>query len=359
MHPVPRISSRSRHGAAAVICALALSALHGASAAAPVAAPPVDELFRKFQHFAATLSPSGRYLALVAPVGERRGLGIIDLDTLQALPTLTADGGDVLGIVWQSDERLIVDLGDMQAVAGEQPRLWGSVAINRDGSYPRPLARPYAPLSSRSVARRDFEHPWTLEVVRVIPGGNEILVAGRELSLTSVDLYRYDTATGAKSLLSFGSPGNVRYWVVDFANVPRVAVVDDLDRDTSAWYVRKSADEPWIKVAETKHGRLDASPMQFDPDGRILYVAARRDGADLAAIYEYHVDTGRWGAAVVRHPERDVDGGNARFVADYRTRKLLGLRYASDRPSVEWFDSEWARIQKSVDAALPDTVNDI
>lgn len=354
-----RIPRRCPPGAAIAICALAASALSAASAAAPAAVPSLEELFRRPPHFGATLSPSGRYLALVAPVGEHRGLGIIDLDTLKALPNLTADGGDVLRIVWQSDERLIVDLGDMQAVAGEQPRLWGSVAINRDGSYPRPLARPYAPLSSRSVARRDFEHPWTLEVVRVIPGGNEILVAARELSLASVDLYRYDTATGAKSLLSFGSPGNVRYWVVDFANVPRVAVVDDLDRDTSAWYVRKSADEPWIKVAEAKHGRLDASPMQFDPDGKILYVAARRDGADLMAIYEYHVDTGRWGAAVVRHPERDVDGGNARFVADYRTRKLLGLRYASDRPSVEWFDSEWARIQKSVDAALPDTVNDI
>jgi hypothetical protein len=60
---------------------------------------------------------------------------------------------------------------------------------------------------------------------------------------------------------------------------------------------------------------------------------------------------------VISHPERDVESGNAGLVVDYRARKILGLRYANDRPSVEWFDAEWARIQKSVDTALPDTVN--
>ncbi len=136
-------------------------------------------------------------------------------------------------------------------------------------------------------------------------------------------------------------------------------MVDDLDSDVSAWFVRKSADEPWIKVDEAKFGRLPVAPVQFDPDGKILYVAGRRDGADRASIHEYRVDTGSWGAAAISHPERDVYGDNARFVVDQRGRKVLGLHYASDRPSVEWFDPEWARIQKSVDAALPETVNDI
>ena len=99
--------------------------------------------------------------------------------------------------------------------------------------------------------------------------------------------------------------------------------------------------------------------MQFDPAGKVLFVSARRDGADRASIYEYSVEDRRWGKAAISHPERDVDPSNARFIADYRDRSLLGLSYTSDRPSVEWFDADRARIQKSVDAALPDSANAI
>jgi dipeptidyl aminopeptidase/acylaminoacyl peptidase len=173
----------------------------------------------------------------------------------------------------------------------------------------------------------------------------------------SRDLYRYNTATGAKTLLSFESPGPVSYWVVDFDGVPRAAVTDDLDHDMSAWYVRKIGSDAWTKVEEAKLLRLSSRPMQFDPDGKILYVSARRNGADRSSIYEYNVETGAWSDPVVTHPERDVEAGNAQFVVDYRARKLLGLRYADDHPSVVWFDRERAKLQKSVDAAFPDTVN--
>src|SRR5256884_5296984 len=100
---------------------------------ASVGAPSVEDFFRKSQYGGAVLSPSGRYLAVIVPVGGHRGLGIIDLDTRTAVRTMTAGDGDVVRIVWQNDERLIAFLGDLQEVAGEPPREWGMVAVNRDG----------------------------------------------------------------------------------------------------------------------------------------------------------------------------------------------------------------------------------
>jgi dipeptidyl aminopeptidase/acylaminoacyl peptidase len=309
--------------------------------------PPVEDFFRKPQYLGAQLSLGGRYVAAIAPVGAHRGLAIIDLAARAAPQAITTRDGDVLRVVWQNDDRLILFLGDLQQVAGEPPREWGIVAVNRDGSEPRNLARSFR------------ERPWAIGLERVIAGTNEILLSARERSAKSLDLYRYDTITGAKTLLSFESPGNVSSWVLDFDGVPRAAVTNDVDHDRSAWYVRRSVSDGWTKVEETPFGRLPSAPMQFHPDGKILYVAARREGADRASIYEYDVEAGRWGKAIVRHPERDVSNTNASFVIDDRARKLLGLRYADDRPSVVWFDSEWARIQNSVDAALPDTVNHI
>ena len=50
-----------------------------ATAAGVRAAPPtVEEMFGKPDYLGATLSPSGRYLAVIAPVdGGRRGVGIM------------------------------------------------------------------------------------------------------------------------------------------------------------------------------------------------------------------------------------------------------------------------------------------
>lgn len=323
-----------------------------AAASQVLAAPPtVEDLFRKSQYAAPALSPNGRFLAVIAPVGERRGVAVIDLDSKQVVRMESPGGGDVLRVRWQTDERLIGFLGDVQQVAGEPPRESGVVAVNRDGSDPRVIAA----VNAHSA----FERPWTVSVLRAIPDSNQVYVSARERTYKSADLYRFDTSTGAKSLLTVDSPGAAAEWVVDFDGVARAVVAHDLDHDTSAWYVRKSAKDPWVKVEDAKFGQLHSRPMQFDPDGKILYVSARRNGEDRAAIYEYKVDAGTWGDAIIRHPERDIDPENAAFVADYRNRKLLGLRYISNRPSVAWFDAEYARVQQAVDAALPDTVNDI
>jgi hypothetical protein len=156
--------------AAFVACA------HAAEAPTAVTAPPpVEDFFCKSQYGGAVLSPNGRYLAVIAPVGERRGLGIIDLDTRTALRTMTAGDGDVVRIVWQNEERLIAFLGDLQEVTGEPPREWGMVAVNRDGSDLRVLARKEGAVANRSQTRRSFERPWTVDLQRAIVGTNDVL----------------------------------------------------------------------------------------------------------------------------------------------------------------------------------------
>ena len=341
------ISSLASGVVIAVIVALA-----GAAAVANAAPIPIETLFRKPAYGAVTLSPSGRYLAAIAPVDGHLGLIVIDLETRDATKMKSPGEGDLLRVVWQNDSRLIAVIGDRQRASGEAPRESGIVAVNRDGSDLRVIAgSDYAP--------RGFERPRYVSLVRVIEGTNEILVTARDRNIRSLDIYRYDTVSGKKSLISFDPPGEVTSWVVDFDGIPRAAVTADLEHDTSAWYVRKSSTDPWRKVDEAKLGRLASEPFEFDPDGKILYVSARRDDADRAAVYEYAIDAGSWGNAVVKHPQRDIDLQNARFVADYKSGKLLGLRYTSDRASVAWFDATWARIQKSIDDALPDTVNSL
>ena len=350
---------------AGMVCASApMSALSAEPRAVPPPAtpppatpPPVETFFRKADYVRPELSPSGRYLAVIAPIEGQHGVAVIDLQTHSTTRMKTPGGGDIVRVVWQNDERLIVVIGDLQRVTGEPPKESGIIAVNRDGGDSRVIAGASDfNLVPSSIADKGFRRPWSVSLLRAIPGTNQILVTARERNVASADLYRYDTETGEKTLLSFDTPGDVARWVVDFDGVARAAVTDDVGHDLSAWYVRKDAKSPWIKIEQAKLGDLQSQPMQFDPAGRILYVAARRGGADRAATYEYTIDSGAWKSAV-SHPLRDIDFESAGFVADYKEHKLLGLRYADDRLSTVWFDADWGRMQKSIDAALPDTVN--
>lgn len=347
--------SRRLVGTAVGSMLLALAAVSPPTSSAVL---PVDTLFRKAQYAEPVLSPSGRYLAVIAPIGERLGLAIVDLSTLTTSGPMTAGQGDVLHAIWQTDERLIAFLGDRQEVAGEPPRQTGIVAINRDGSHPRVVAGSTSAVSGVRTVHRAFERPWSVRVLKPIPGTTEVLVVARERAINSLDLYRYDTLSGARTILSFESPGNATRWVVDFDGEPRAVVTDDVDKDTSAWYVRKTAKDAWIKVEETRIHGLTSVPLQFDPAGKILYVAARR-GNDRASIFEYDVEGGRWSKQAISHPERDIDDTTGAFIVDYQNRKLLGFKYTDDRPAAVWFDTDRARTQKAIDAALPDTVNSI
>jgi dipeptidyl aminopeptidase/acylaminoacyl peptidase len=142
---------------------------------------------------------------------------------------------------------------------------------------------------------------------------------------------------------------------VDFDGAPRAAVSDDLDHDKSAIYVRDGAVAGWQKIDEAGLGRLRSIPLAFSPDGKILYIESRRGSSgDLGALYEYDISSHRWNGPIAKHPERDF---RPVFVLDIRERKLFGLHYTDDRLGVVWFDDDWARMQKSIDAALPDTIN--
>lgn len=364
--PIARVRSRFLLTAAIAIVATATTAAwaaNGQASASPAKAaqgvaatpPSIEAFFSKPAYLRPELSPGGDYLAAIAPVGGRLGIGVIGLDDRKVVPMKPPADGDVLEVRWIDDERLVAVIGDMQRATGDAPTPFGLVAVNRDGSDLRIIGGYRSPDASLANSG-GFKRPWSVRLLRPIVGTKDILVTARDRDIKSLDVYRYDTESGRAHLLSFDSPGNVEQWIVDFDNVPRAVVTADVEHDKSAWYVRKGAGDPWVKVEEAKLGELQSGPMQFDASGRILYVWARRNGEDRAAIYEYTIDTGAW-KKVVSHPERDIDSDSADFIEDWRAKKVLGLYYVADRPAVAWFDPDYSRVQKSVDAALPGTLN--
>ena len=129
----------------AALCAVASSfpswARAQASTAPTPAAPiPLEDFFRKARFAQVELSPSGRYLAAIIPINERRNIAVIDLDDVSKVSVITAfRESDVSRVFWVNDERLVYTLNDLQRPVGEQLGA-GLFAVNRDAKEYRELS---------------------------------------------------------------------------------------------------------------------------------------------------------------------------------------------------------------------------
>jgi hypothetical protein len=65
-------------------CWCAMLALLCAGLGAAAAPLPVETFFKKPKYGGATLSPSGRYLAVITPINGRLNVAVMDLDTRSA-----------------------------------------------------------------------------------------------------------------------------------------------------------------------------------------------------------------------------------------------------------------------------------
>jgi dipeptidyl aminopeptidase/acylaminoacyl peptidase len=127
----------------------------------------------------------------------------------------------------------------------------------------------------------------------------------------------------------------------------------------TVWH-RAGADAKWEKLweFETLSSFPSAEryiPIAFDYDNTTLYVASDA-GRDKAAVYAYDTKAKKMGEVLFQHPLIDLEDG---LIFSRTQKKLVGIRYDADRESVAWTDPALDKLQRSIDAALPKTINTI
>lgn len=335
---------------AAAAAALLTPVAPGQAAAATQ--QPLEDFFRFPQFGGLKLSPSGQYLGAIVPVNGRRNLAVIDLSVRKSMGITSMTNQDVRDFWWASDDRLVFNLIDLQRAGGEQVGA-GLYAVDRDGSNGRELSAP-SPISATG-ASYTFRYS---EFLATLPDEgkptDDILVLANDRNARFPDVYRMDTRSGRKTLLTFDSPGEVTSWIVDQTAVPRAAIVDERRGIVSVHY-RADDESPWRKLGtfDTFKNEPEAfAPVAFDFDGGLIVTA--RAGGDKLALYRYDVAAGRLGEQVVGHRNYDVGSG---LIFDRRAKRLAGATFEADRREFVWFDPQWATWQKMIDQTLPGRVN--
>ncbi|MFG6485338.1 alpha/beta hydrolase family protein [Roseateles sp. BYS78W] len=328
--------------------------LAAAAEAAPV--PPLVDFFRAEALRVAVLSPDGRAVAGLREVRERWNVVIFDLASRKATVVTNFSDGDVSGLRWINNERLLFSITDRKR--GNYDQIPGGLfAINKDASQ-------FLTLAERSMTTdlggQKLLPAGTTFHSRVVENGkltSDVLVSvgsRQGKGRASTHLYRLNTLTARSSLLTLGGPANVQTWVVDPAGVPRAARAE-VDDEAQLW-VRDSASSDWrlLSKSSAEHFESIIEPLAFDASGR-FYVSARASGQDIAAIYGCDLKTGQLDAEPVAAIQGfDLDDG---LLFDAGRKRLLGVNYEAVMPGTYWIDDKRAAIQAQLDKQLPDTLN--
>ncbi len=318
----------------------------------------IEDFYRPPAHGTVAVSRDGRFLATTVPSSTGRlNIAIVDLQTRKGNIITSFRDYDVLSITWVGNDRLVFGIGQLNT-PDEQQRGGGLFSIDREGREVRTLTEPLAALISRG------QYVWRRYAIeRTIPGNDEeVLASGNFRDADGLDVYRLNIRTGRNVLLTPNRPPRVGDWLLDNDRVPRVAVSDVKDTNTVIIWYRKNADAPFEEIY-----RFDSSkpgmmyPIRFAADNKTLLVATNIGRTNIA-IHEYDPEARKMGPVVFEHPRYDV-GLNQRFqgaggvITDPNTDEVLGYSLIGDKVEVVRLTEAQKRMQRTLDAALPGTVN--
>lgn len=316
-----------------------------ALAADAVEPAPLSAYLTPAKFRGAVLSPDGKKLAALVPVGNKYNIAVLDLDTMKPQVLTNYEKYDVISLQWSGDW-ILFSLGSLSNPTGpERGGGGGLFVIKADGSGARQLNG-----TVQEQARQ-------VGVVGRIPGtDDEVIISGRLRDARAPDLYRLNLRNGRKELLTFEQPGLVQSWVVDQNGVPRVAVVVD-KRDEKRlqqeneyrWLYRDAADQPWREIFVSAPGPRDRPwPIAFAENNRDLIVT-NHEGRDTTALYTFDVEKKQMAGVLAAHPRYDIDGG---LLRDANSR-VVGLRLRDDTVQTVYFDEKMAALQAGFEKAFP------
>lgn len=329
-------------------------------------APDIEALAKRFAtpgtFSRARLSPNRKFMAFTSTVGNRRQAVVWDLEANKFTRLTNFSKQNVSSVRWVNNDRLTISLDY------EGNESYGLYAINKDGSGMRVLVEPpiIQGVQGAYVARYvAYEGP--------IKGNDrEVLVSSNERSARVPDLYRMDVFTGRKTLLTVDRPPEVRRWVLDGNNVPRMATAWDKDAKQYVLWYRSTEADKWREIGRLNPGEKGITPFDFAADNKKMYALSNLN-RDTAAVYEFDPETVTLGKMLFEAPDGYDMGeegfnpeprgstnptGGILFSAD-ETKTPIGFFYEGAKPTTVWIEPRMQRIQAAIDAALPGRYNAI
>jgi len=285
---------------------------------------PVRDFFRNPQAAGFSISPNGKYLALLQPWNNRLNVWIEPVEGGEAKRLTSITDRDISGVSWKGND---VVLFAKDNGGDENYHLY---SVDRDGKHQRDLT-PFTGV--RATIVDDLEDNPT-----------DVIIQTNQRDKQLFDAYRLNVITG-KITLAAQNPGNIQQWITDWNGKIRAATTTD-GVNTSLLY-RKNEQSAW-KTILTTNFKESFDPEFFSFDNQHLF-GVSNIGRDKAAAVEFDPETAKEVRVIYENPDADVGR-----LAYSRQRKVLTLAtYRTWKQQIVFFDHETEDAYKYLQQQLP------
>ncbi|BDI61038.1 alpha/beta hydrolase family protein [Qipengyuania nanhaisediminis] len=312
-----------------------------------------------------SLSPSGTRIAWIAPgPGHTEVLKIFDLEGDGSIASIASNSeiiGDLDHCEWASDTRLVCEIfGMSQTGGGTLLPFTRMFAIGHDGKDPLSMTQ------SQSLRARGFNQEGGEIVALDIPGEEgEILLTrnyieensiGTRLANTKTGLGvdRFDVENGRRRAVEQPDDEASYYLADDQGNIRfklrRLTDGRGLLTGETVHMVRPAGGSGWDRLGTvTLDGRTveNFTPAAFDAGRDALIAYTSIDG--YRSVIAIPIDGSGEARVLASRDDADVAG----LVRIGRQRRVVGVSYATEKRSVEYFDEELASLARGLRQALP------
>lgn len=335
------------------LCGMLL-ALLGPAAGAEAAEPiPVKAFAQLRTANLMRLSPDGTHVAYLVSHEGRRNLLMHKLDGSGRVRIPPIQDADVRWFRWANADWIVVSYAftDQRfALHSLETRLY---SVKRDGSEVVNLIRPRKrkTVGSRLGVER-MQAQIQDQVIDWLHDEPNFILLSIDADLDNRDeVRRVDVRNGKFKEVMEGFRG-IQHWQTDQQGEVRLAW-GYWNSAFKAMY-RSPEDQTWQSLDKTGWHQRGFMPVGFSESPSVA-LASGENEAGLDGLYRLNLLTGEVLETVFSHDDVDFDDI---VWAPYDDRPI-GVSYTVHRPTTEYWDRGFARLQKMIDAALKGTSNHI
>ncbi|MFM9862814.1 MAG: alpha/beta hydrolase family protein [Micropepsaceae bacterium] len=333
----------------AILTMAAAASLHQAA----LAAPPVEAYGSLPMIGTVSISPSGKFFAVVQNEGARSSVKIYDATSLARVgATATAKGQTVRGLQWHSDNRLILLTNEIAMRFNTEWSVCRAIAINRDGSNPTPLVQDDDSIYGSSCGILSLKGPDADTILLVgssIGGINQVsqIRKKEEQRVVAVNI-------NSNTSKIFDDTGNAKTvaWLADHKGRIRIRI--DAEGDIGIAYARLDGSSDWVEVHRQPLFAYEARGgghtyyyfLGFGADPNQVYIDYSPAGRDQIGVFDLR--TRKVVASVASDPKYD-----AGRTIELRSGRIVGASIGREVPEQIFFSDDWRQLQTVLKSSYP------
>ncbi|WP_286829717.1 MULTISPECIES: alpha/beta hydrolase family protein [Kordiimonas] len=335
--------------ATAITClaAAGMSMVSPALAEAPAETP--IEAFATLPDFSgAKLSPGGGSVAYSVQYEGRKAVIFQNLDGSERGLIPAPEDSEISSFYWANDRVLLVKVGALMRRSEFRDQTFNTriFSFDRETNNFLWLGKPKRRLrATRSGNEHVSLHERIVDFLWEDPD-NILMAMDFDLNGES-EVFRVNVRSGSRRPVR-RERNNIHSWHTDHNSEIRLGIGFRSDE----WFtIYKTEKDGWINLDKTDWGKK-YDFEGFSPDPQIIYVSGQTDSG-TKGLFSIDVETGEIIEKLFSHPEYDISSVTEHPI----TGHVSGVAYVDDHYRITYFDKDLALIKRSINKALPDTVN--